>query len=57
LRALEESLFLRIGAAEFRAIVENDAAVATSLLKTVAGHLNNSADALRRALTEKNGAQ
>jgi len=45
--AVEDSVFLRIGAQELLAVIENDAAVATNLLRTVAGHLNATAEALR----------
>ena len=39
LRAAEPCLFLRIGAEEYRAVIESDAGVATQLLETVSGHL------------------
>ncbi|MEP0153948.1 ABC transporter transmembrane domain-containing protein [Pseudophaeobacter sp.] len=39
LRAVESCLFLRIGAEEYRAVIESDAGVATQLLETVSGHL------------------
>ncbi len=52
LECLEDTIFLRIGAVELRAVIENDAAVATSLLKTVGGHLSNTADVIRE-LQEK----
>ncbi|MGB7242145.1 MAG: ABC transporter transmembrane domain-containing protein [Sulfitobacter sp.] len=45
--AIEDSVFLRIGAPELLAVIENDAAVATSLLRSVAGHLTTAGDALR----------
>ena len=45
--AIEDSTFLRIGASELLAVIENDAAVATSLLRSVAGHLGGTADGLR----------
>ncbi len=38
--ALTDSKFLRIGAREYLAVVENDPAVAISLLQTVAGYLS-----------------
>ena len=47
LEAIEETIFLRIGAKELRAVIESDAAVATSLLETVAGHLTSAVEALR----------
>jgi putative ABC transport system ATP-binding protein len=40
-------VFLRIGANELLAVIENDAAVATSLLRSVANHLMGAADNLR----------
>ncbi|AXI43937.1 ABC transporter transmembrane domain-containing protein [Sulfitobacter sp. SK011] len=45
--AIEDSVFLRIGANELLAVIENDAAVATSLLRSVANHLMGAADNLR----------
>ncbi len=45
--AIEETVFLRIGLDELNAVIENDAMVATSLLKTVASHLSDAAEALR----------
>ena len=42
--AIEEVSFLRIGADQFRAVVENDKQVLLILLRTVAGYLNNAAD-------------
>ncbi|MGB3246016.1 MAG: ABC transporter transmembrane domain-containing protein [Sulfitobacter sp.] len=47
--AVEETRFLRIGAEQFRAVLENDKGVLLSLLTTVAGHLNNAADRLIEA--------
>ena len=47
LTATQDSLFLRIGATELLSIIENDAKVAASLLRSVAGHLNNAAVSLR----------
>ncbi|MEL7514050.1 MAG: ABC transporter transmembrane domain-containing protein [Pseudomonadota bacterium] len=41
--------FLRIGAKEFRAVIENDPKVLMSLLQTVAGHLVGAAELLRQA--------
>jgi len=49
LTALTEVTFLRIGAAEFRAVLEEDATVLMSLLHTVAGHLTGAAELLRQA--------
>jgi len=45
--SIDHTEFLRIGAEEFRAVIENDASVAVALLQTVAGHLNGAADLLR----------
>jgi len=45
--ATEATTFLRIGAEEFRSVIENDAAVAVSLLQSVAGHLSGAAELLR----------
>jgi ABC-type multidrug transport system fused ATPase/permease subunit/CRP-like cAMP-binding protein len=47
--AREHVRFLRIGAEQFRAVVESDRTVLLSLLRTVAGHLNSTADLLRAA--------
>ncbi|WP_299044964.1 ABC transporter transmembrane domain-containing protein [uncultured Tateyamaria sp.] len=49
LTALTEVTFLRIGAAEFRLVLEEDATVLRSLLNTVAGHLTGAAELLRQA--------
>lgn len=46
--------FLRIGAEEFRAVVESDASVALSLLQTVAGHLTGLGDVMARANIDLN---
>ena len=45
----EHTTFLRIGADQFRSVVENDKAVVMSLLRTVAGHLTTAADFIRSA--------
>ncbi|MGJ8544054.1 MAG: ABC transporter transmembrane domain-containing protein [Sulfitobacter sp.] len=45
--AAEETQFLRIGAEQFRSVVAADRQVLLSLLETVAGHLNNTADLIR----------
>jgi len=45
--AIEDSVFLRIGASELLAVIENDAMVAASLLRSVAGHLSDAAAGLR----------
>ena len=49
LRAAEPCLFLRIGAEEYRAVIESDASVATQLLKTVSEHLVGLATKVRLA--------
>ncbi|MFK7853643.1 MAG: ABC transporter transmembrane domain-containing protein [Granulosicoccus sp.] len=49
--AIEDSTFLRIGATELMAIIENDAMVATSLMRTVAGHLTGTVETLRTMRT------
>jgi len=51
LTATEDSVFLRIGSTELLAIIENDAKVAASLLRSVAGHLNSAATSLRAMQT------
>ena len=40
LEAIEDSVFLRIGAMELMAVIENDALLASTLMKSVAGNLN-----------------
>jgi putative ABC transport system ATP-binding protein len=45
--AIEDSVFLRIGAGELLAVIENDAMVAASLLRSVAGHLISAGDGIR----------
>jgi ABC-type multidrug transport system fused ATPase/permease subunit/CRP-like cAMP-binding protein len=49
--AIEDSGFLRIGASELLAVIENDAAVATDLLRSVANHLMGAAESLRATRT------
>ena len=49
LRAAQPCLFLRIGAEEYRAVIESDASVATQLLETVSGHLVALATSVRQA--------
>lgn len=49
LSALTDATFLRIGAKEFRSVMENDTGVLLSLLKTVSGHLTGAAELLRQA--------
>ncbi|UWQ91793.1 ABC transporter transmembrane domain-containing protein [Aliisedimentitalea scapharcae] len=46
LTSTTESCFLRLGAEEFRAVIENDANVAVAMLETVAGHLETVGRAL-----------
>lgn len=53
--AVEESSFLRIGAEEFRAVIDSDASVALQLLETVAGHLAGAGEVLR--LMQAQGAR
>ncbi|PKH06090.1 ABC transporter transmembrane domain-containing protein [Moritella sp. Urea-trap-13] len=45
--AIEDCVFLRIGASELLAVIENDAMVAANLLRSVAGHLSETATSLR----------
>jgi putative ABC transport system ATP-binding protein len=52
LKAIEDTRFLRIGAEEFRSVIESDTAVLLSLLKTVAGHLSGAAEVIREAKVE-----
>ena len=49
LTALSEVVFLRIGAEEFRSVLENDTTVLMNLLKTVSSHLTGAAELLRQA--------
>ena len=49
--ATEDSVFLRIGAVELLSIIENDAKVAASLLRSVASHLHSAATSLRTMQT------
>ncbi len=44
---LQDSVFLRIGATELMAVIENDAMVASSLLRSVSGHMTNIVGNLR----------
>lgn len=52
LKTLEPTQFLRIGAEQFRSVVENDKGVLLSLLKTVGGHLSSAAETIRDANIE-----
>ena len=45
--ALEDSLFLRIGATDLMAVIENDAMAASSLMRSVADNLSGAVDTLR----------
>jgi putative ABC transport system ATP-binding protein len=45
--AMEESTFLRIGADEYKAVIQSDGDVAMNLLKTVSGYLIGAADTIR----------
>ncbi|NNE53885.1 MAG: cyclic nucleotide-binding domain-containing protein [Sulfitobacter sp.] len=47
--ALEDSQFLRIGAEQFRSVMETDTTVLLSLLRTVGSHLSGAADVLLAA--------
>lgn len=47
--AKEPTRFLRIGAEEFRAVIENDASVAMALLEAVAAHLTGATELLHSA--------
>jgi putative ABC transport system ATP-binding protein len=49
LLAVEKTTFLRIGASEFRSVIENDPQVLMILLQTVASHLTGAAELLREA--------
>ena len=49
--ALEDSKFLRIGSSELMAIIENDAMVASSLMRTVAGNFTGVVETLRATRT------
>ncbi len=57
--AIEDSKFLRIGADQFKSVIENDRVILLSLLKTVSSHLSDAADVIRDASIEiprENGA-
>jgi len=49
LTTLEDTVFLRLGAEQFRAVIENDKTVLLSLLRTVAGNLSGVADRIKEA--------
>ena len=50
--ATTETIFLRIGAGEFRSVIENDNSALLTLLQTVGGHLQNAAEMLANADVE-----
>ena len=52
--AIEDCLFLRIGATEFTAVIENDAMVASNLLRSVAGNMTGVVSNLRSMRTYAN---
>ncbi|WP_415919141.1 ABC transporter transmembrane domain-containing protein [Tateyamaria sp. SN6-1] len=52
LTAETDVTFLRIGAREFKSVLENDTSVLLSMLQTVSGHLNGVAELLRQANVE-----
>ena len=49
LKAIEDVTFLRIGAEQFRAVVERDSVMMMSLLRTVSGYLTGAAELLIEA--------
>ena len=49
LKTLEPTQFLRVGAEQFRSVIENDKTVLLRLLKTVGGHLSAAAETIRDA--------
>lgn len=51
--AVEDCVFLRIGAEEYRTVIESDVTVALQLLQTVSGHLSSAAVALQEARAGK----
>ncbi len=53
--SLEATSFLRIGAEEFRAVIESDATVAMELLQAVAGHLSGMTDLVRMSQMDVTG--
>jgi putative ABC transport system ATP-binding protein len=53
--SVTDTKWLRIGADELRAVIENDPAVAHSLLRTVASHLTGAAELLRHARLDQVG--
>ena len=53
--AVTAASFLRIGAEEFRAVIENDPDVAVALLQTVARNLSVAAESLRLSHVDLSG--
>ena len=49
LKAIQDTTFLRIGAEQFRAVVERDPVMLMSLLRTVSGYLTGAAELLIEA--------
>jgi CRP-like cAMP-binding protein len=54
---VEDCVFLRIGAEEFRTVIESDITVALHLLQTVSGHLSSAAVALQDARSAQGSAE
>ena len=52
LTAIDETMFLRIGASDFRSVMEHDSGVLLNLLRTVSSHLTGAAELLRQAKAE-----
>lgn len=57
LYAAEDCVFLRIGAEEYRTVIESDITVAVQLLQTVSSHLSGAAVALQEARSGKRDGQ
>ncbi len=55
--AAEDCVFLRIGAEEYRTVIESDITVAVQLLQTVSSHLSGAAVALQEARSGKRDGQ
>lgn len=49
--AIEDCVFLRIGANDLMAVIENDAMAASSLMRSVADNLSGAVDTLRTMRT------
>jgi len=54
--AAEDCVFLRIGAEEYRTVIESDISVALQLLQMVSGHLSGAAVALQEARAVQTGS-